>query len=111
MVLSLGFTLTACHRHHPAPVITPPPTEQPQTQEQPPATPRMEENTGGETTLTDDQITRMMKPVFFDFDKSEITDDQVPALQNNASVMKANPAASVLIEGHCDERGTSEYNL
>ncbi len=52
-----------------------------------------------------------LKDVFFDFDKSNIKDDQKAALNDDVAWLKANPAAKVLIEGHCDERGTVEYNL
>ena len=51
-------------------------------------------------------------PVFFDFDKYAIRSDAVPTLQANVQLLKAKyQNSNVLIEGHCDERGTSEYNL
>jgi len=49
--------------------------------------------------------------IHFDYDKSFIREDAKPTLQEVADYLKANPAASILIEGHCDERGTPEYNL
>ena len=52
-----------------------------------------------------------LKDVFFDYDKSNIRDDQKAALNDNAGWLKANGGAKVLLEGHCDERGTAEYNL
>jgi peptidoglycan-associated lipoprotein len=52
-----------------------------------------------------------LKDAFFDFDKSNIRDDQKAALNDNVGWLKANTRAKVLIEGHCDERGTVEYNL
>lgn len=52
-----------------------------------------------------------LQPVFFDFDQSEIRSDQVPALEGNAALLKQNVNLRVTIEGHCDERGTEEYNL
>ena len=52
-----------------------------------------------------------LKDVFFDYDKAVVRDDQKAALTENASWLKANPGAKVLLEGHCDERGTAEYNL
>ena len=52
-----------------------------------------------------------LKDVFFDFDKAVVRADQQAALTENASWLKANPGAKLLIEGHCDERGTAEYNL
>jgi peptidoglycan-associated lipoprotein len=52
-----------------------------------------------------------LKDAFFEFDKSNIRDDQKAALNDDVSWLKANTGAKVLIEGHCDERGTAEYNL
>ncbi len=52
-----------------------------------------------------------LQDVFFDFDTAAIREDQKAALDANGSVLKANPTLKVLIEGHCDERGTAEYNL
>ena len=49
--------------------------------------------------------------VHFDYDKAEIKEKDRTILQGVADFMKAFPAAKVEIEGHCDERGTNEYNL
>lgn len=52
-----------------------------------------------------------LKDVFFEFDKSAIRDDQKPALNEDVAWLKGNSKAKITIEGHCDERGTAEYNL
>jgi peptidoglycan-associated lipoprotein len=52
-----------------------------------------------------------LKDIFFDFDKYDIRPEDAKTLDANASWLKANPDQLVLIEGHCDERGTNEYNL
>jgi peptidoglycan-associated lipoprotein len=52
-----------------------------------------------------------VKDVFFDYDKAGIRDDQKAALNDNVGWLKGNTGAKILIEGHCDERGTAEYNL
>jgi peptidoglycan-associated lipoprotein len=49
--------------------------------------------------------------VHFDFDRYEIRSPDKAILDENAKWLKANPTAFLLIEGHCDERGTNEYNL
>src|SRR5262245_1631064 len=49
--------------------------------------------------------------VFFDFDKYDIRPSDARTLDSNANWLKSNPNHLVLIEGHCDERGTNEYNL
>ena len=52
-----------------------------------------------------------LKDAFFDYDKSALRDDQKAALNEDVAWLKGNAGAKVLIEGHCDERGTAEYNL
>ncbi len=52
-----------------------------------------------------------LQDVFFDFDRSLIRPDAKKSLDENVRWLKANPSATILIEGHCDERGTGEYNL
>jgi peptidoglycan-associated lipoprotein len=49
--------------------------------------------------------------IHFDFDKSVIRPDAAKILQTSAEWLKANADRALLIEGHCDERGTTEYNL
>ncbi len=52
-----------------------------------------------------------LKEIHFDFDKYNIKPDDAKILDANAAWLKSNAANLVLIEGHCDERGTAEYNL
>jgi len=49
--------------------------------------------------------------IYFDFDKSVLSDQAQELLKEKAMWMRANPDASVVVEGHCDERGTNAYNL
>jgi peptidoglycan-associated lipoprotein len=49
--------------------------------------------------------------IHFDFNQAFIREDAKPVLAKIADAMKANRSASLSIEGHCDERGTAEYNL
>jgi peptidoglycan-associated lipoprotein len=52
-----------------------------------------------------------LRDVFFTYDSFSITDEGRHALANDAEWIKSNPQAQLKIEGHCDERGTSAYNL
>jgi peptidoglycan-associated lipoprotein len=52
-----------------------------------------------------------LKPVFFALDSSEIEPDAKAVLDANAAVLKRYSNWTVTLEGHCDERGTAEYNL
>jgi peptidoglycan-associated lipoprotein len=49
--------------------------------------------------------------IHFDFDKYDIRPGDAAILDRNATWLKSNPSTLVLIEGHCDERGTNDYNL
>jgi peptidoglycan-associated lipoprotein len=52
-----------------------------------------------------------IQPLFFDYDQAGITADGERVLRENARWFQQFPNATILIEGHCDERGTEEYNL
>lgn len=59
-------------------------------------------------------VERMIKDAYFDFDKSDIREDARNTLQQNADALKNilnQVSGTVVIEGHCDERGSAEYNL
>lgn len=49
--------------------------------------------------------------IYFEFDKSRLLPEAKEILKRKAKWLAANPNASVIIEGHCDERGTNEYNM
>jgi peptidoglycan-associated lipoprotein len=52
-----------------------------------------------------------LEDIHFDFDRSTIRPGNARILATSAAYLKAHPDQLVLIEGHCDERGTAEYNL
>lgn len=53
----------------------------------------------------------MLGDIFFDFDRSIITPESQAQLRDNAEWMAQNKSKSLVCEGHCDERGTAEYNM
>jgi peptidoglycan-associated lipoprotein len=55
--------------------------------------------------------TKLLKDIHFDFDKYDIRGGDEEVLRENAALLKKYPRIKVQIEGHCDERGTVEYNL
>ena len=61
--------------------------------------------------IQDFTATPDLKDIHFDFDKYDIRPDAAKVLDGNASWLKGNARQLVLVEGHCDERGTNEYNL
>lgn len=113
VMTSLVFSLSACKKKR-APVE--PPIEQPSapgptgTMETPPPVERPTEE-GPMMGDIFEEVTKQLQPVFYEYNMSDIREDQIAALQNNARVLKQNADVSVLVEGHCDERGTDEYNL
>jgi peptidoglycan-associated lipoprotein len=54
---------------------------------------------------------KLLKDIHFDFDKYDIRPGDVEILKENAAVLNKFPKMKIQIEGHCDERGTNEYNL
>ena len=52
-----------------------------------------------------------LKPAFFELDSSDLSTDAQGILQSNAGVLKQFASWQITIEGHCDERGSAEYNL
>ncbi len=53
----------------------------------------------------------LLGDIYFEFDKADLTEESRARLARNAEWLRSNPQFSVTIEGHCDERGTNEYNL
>jgi peptidoglycan-associated lipoprotein len=53
----------------------------------------------------------MNEDIYFEFDRSDLLPEAQAVLRDKADFLKANPKGSVIVEGHCDERGTNEYNL
>jgi outer membrane protein OmpA-like peptidoglycan-associated protein len=74
-----------------------------------------EEDIAGLSTLGRGYILKGLKKVYFDFDSYSLREDAREAIKENFNIIKPildeNPEAAILIEGHCDERGTNEYNL
>jgi peptidoglycan-associated lipoprotein len=56
-------------------------------------------------------FSKSIKDVFFDYDRYNLRPDETPIAQNDASFLAQHPSVKVLIEGHCDDRGSEEYNL
>lgn len=69
----------------------------------------------GERDLSPEEVEEVAKTVFsdihFDYDKYNIRPDARPMLDRVASFMSDNGGYNIVVEGHCDERGTNEYNL
>jgi peptidoglycan-associated lipoprotein len=64
-----------------------------------------------QTSIADLMRQGVLADVFFDFDMYGIREDGRAPLQKNADYLKKWPSLRITVEGHCDERGTSEYNI
>jgi peptidoglycan-associated lipoprotein len=63
-------------------------------------------------SLTDEELfDQGVKDVYFDYDNSDIRGDQQAAVQSDVTLLSAHQAINLTVEGHCDERGSTEYNL
>jgi len=124
LVLTTVMTVGACAKKAAPPLPQPPPPP-PAAPAQPPPPPPPPPPAAAPTpppALTEDQIfaqksleqvnaERPLGDVFFDLDESTIRDDARGVLQRNADWMKRWGSTAITIEGHCDSRGSSEYNL
>ncbi len=91
---------------------TPPPTPPQPVTEQPIVPPEPV----GEAAIDSrplDELNKegLLKPVFFEYDAAELSTDAQQTLNQDAALLKQHATWVVTIEGHCDERGTAEYNL
>ncbi|HEX9287135.1 MAG TPA: peptidoglycan-associated lipoprotein Pal [Thermoanaerobaculia bacterium] len=93
-----------------------PPVEAPGPPETrvPPPPPSAPPEAGGEVMTRDiSELNKQeyLKDAYFDYDQSDLRDDARTVLSANAEWLKRYPSIQILVEGHCDERGTSAYNL
>src|SRR5204862_3620406 len=84
----------------------PPPAAPP-----PPPAPLTEDQIFAQKSLDQVNAERPLSDVFFDLDESTIRDDAKAPLQRDADWMKRWASTAITVEGHCDSRGSSEYNL
>jgi len=126
VVMLLAATVAAgCAKKKPAPATQPAPPPAATTTTPPPAPPpprpaqRVEESQVaplpedaiGNRSLEDLNRDSPFKPAFFALDSADLDDAGRAIVNANAEIMKRYPTWVVTIEGHCDERGTAEYNL
>lgn len=117
VILGLAFFSACKPKVKQAPTPPPPQVkEQPKVEKvEPPKEPEKRALTEEEIfmaqSLEEANKAGYLKMIHFDFDKYNIRDDMKPILAQNAAWLKKFPSVKILIEGHCDERGTEEYNL
>ena len=106
--LSALLMLSACAKKTAQAPPPPPPAPRPTVAA---VTPTTVHRTTEVARPNDDLFNKGMKDVYFDYDKFAIRADQAPISQQDADYLRAHPEIKVIIEGHCDDRGSEEYNL
>jgi len=102
LALTTVMTVGACAKKVPPPAPAPPP---------PPPRQLTEDEIFAQKSLDQLNAEKPLGDVFFDLDESTIRDDAKASLSRNADWMKRWTSTAITIEGHCDSRGSSEYNL
>jgi peptidoglycan-associated lipoprotein len=124
LLITLAAISSACGKKNP-PVArpTPPPPVADPASARPPAPPQpvtepvpvppepVNEDRISASSLDELNRNSPLQPVFFEYDSSQIEGPGQQILQATAARLRANPTWLITIEGHCDERGTAEYNL
>ena len=118
-------TAVACHKKAPpvARPAPPPPTTASTAPSRPPSPPDpvrepasvpaepVRDDAIASASLDDLNRNSPLKPVFFELDRSDVSPVGQKVLDENATLLKRYSGWAITIEGHCDERGTAEYNL
>jgi peptidoglycan-associated lipoprotein len=100
----IAFMVVGCAKKPKVEPMTQPTTTETKPTEQPTENP----TTG---TPVESEPSSKFMTIYFDFDKYNLRDDARADLKKNIDVMKQDQSLKITVEGHCDERGTVEYNL
>jgi peptidoglycan-associated lipoprotein len=124
LIVTLIVTVSACSKKVPPPAPAPPPPPAvpaappappppPAPAPAPPSTPRAltEEEVFSRKSVDQLNAEKPLTDAYFDYDKSDLREDGRASLQKDAQYLKKWSSIVVSIEGHCDSRGSSEYNL
>jgi len=124
LLLTVILTASACHKKPPIarPTAPPPPPAASAVPERPPAPPEplrdptivppaVRDEAVSSASLDDLNRNSPLRPVFFELDSSDLSTEGQRILDGNAAVLKQHATWTITIEGHCDERGSAEYNL
>jgi peptidoglycan-associated lipoprotein len=124
LALSAVLTVVGCAKKPPAAAPMPPPPPPPAAPAPPPPPPPppapapapaprplTEEELFARKSVAELNAEKPLDDVFFDLDESSLKDSAKPALQKDADWLKKYGSVAITVEGHCDSRGSSEYNL
>jgi peptidoglycan-associated lipoprotein len=122
LTVAVAVFAAGCHKKVPAPAPAPPPPPPAAPATPPPPPPPPPRPAPAPAPLTEDQIfaqkslaqlnaEKPLDDVYFELDQSTIRDEARASLQKDADWLKRWTSTQVTVEGHCDSRGSSEYNL
>jgi peptidoglycan-associated lipoprotein len=124
LIVTLIVTVSACSKKVPPPAPAPPPPPAvpaappappppPAPAPAPPSTPRAltEEEVFSRKSVDQLNAEKPLTDAYFDYDRSDLREDGRASLQKDAQYLKKWSSIVVSVEGHCDSRGSSEYNL
>ncbi len=122
LTVAVAVFAAGCHKKVPAPAPAPPPPPPAAPAPPPPPPPPPPRPAPAPAPLTEDQIfaqksldqlnaEKPLDDVYFELDESTIRDEARASLQKDADWLKKWASTQVSVEGHCDSRGSSEYNL
>ena len=106
LLLSVALILTACAKKETTPVVE----EVAPAEEVAPPLEEIEEDLEEAVDIEEAELL-VLEDIFFDYDKFNIKDQYKAVLSQNAEALLGNQDVKLLVEGHCDDRGTNEYNL
>jgi peptidoglycan-associated lipoprotein len=107
VILAAALAALGCASRKKVTTAEPAPPEAPPTETTTPPPPETPPSTTTEPTET----AAGLQDAFFDYDDASLRQDAKTALESNAKYLERNTSVSVVVEGHCDERGSVEYNL
>ena len=121
-LVSVSAGVAGCHHQSPAvaPSMPPPPTVAPAPPPPPPPVapvdspaprPLTEDEAFAQRSLDEVNEARPLEDVFFDYDRATLRPDGRDRLAKNAAWLQRWTTTKITVSGHCDERGTAEYNL
>jgi peptidoglycan-associated lipoprotein len=106
LLVTVALVSGCAKKQAPQPTTPPPATETPTSATPDPTPAPPAETPPSPPSITDGELS----PAFFDLDQSSLNEQGRGALDKNAKLLRDHPDVRVEIEGHCDERGTVEYN-
>jgi peptidoglycan-associated lipoprotein len=111
VLVSSSLVLGACKKKTVAPAPTPAPAPAETAPTRPTPTPAPRDTMAEYNEKVAATRMRLLETIYFEYDADELRDDARASLDAKIAVMNANPGLRIKVNGHCDERGSDEYNI